>query len=61
MKFSQLKALLQENGCYLLRQGSNHELWYSPITKRKFTVARHGGKEVATATAKAIIKQSGVK
>ena len=35
-----LVPFLKENGCYFVRQGKgSHEIWYSPITKRKFPVA----------------------
>ena len=34
-----LKKLLKEAGCTLERQGGgDHEIWYSPITQRHFTV-----------------------
>jgi hypothetical protein len=34
-----LKKLLKEGGCWFDRQGKDdHEIWYSPDTKRKFPV-----------------------
>ena len=34
-----VKATLSENGCTLVRQGKgDHEIWQSPITKRRFMV-----------------------
>jgi hypothetical protein len=34
-----LKEILLENGCWFLRQGrGDHEMWFSPISNRPFTV-----------------------
>ena len=32
MRYSELKKLLTKEGCYLQREGRNHEIWYSPKT-----------------------------
>jgi len=54
----ELKEVLEEAGCYFHRQGrGDHEIWYSPKTKRYFTVdcgtkSRH--------TANASLKQAGL-
>jgi len=54
----ELKRLLREAGCELRRQGrGDHEIWYSPISRRCFTVdnsvkSRH--------TANAVLKQAGL-
>ena len=54
----QLKKLLLENGCCFERQGKgDHEIWYSPLTHRRFVVdsdikSRH--------TANAVLKQAGL-
>ena len=35
----QVKKILSANGCYLLRQGrGDHEIWFTPILNRPFTV-----------------------
>ncbi|MBD2037575.1 type II toxin-antitoxin system HicA family toxin [Leptolyngbya sp. FACHB-321] len=53
-----LKKLLSESGCFFERQGKgDHEIWYSPITERRFVVdsaikSRH--------TANAVLKQAGL-
>ncbi|MCQ1833408.1 type II toxin-antitoxin system HicA family toxin [Neorhizobium galegae] len=53
-----LKELLEKAGCHYHRPGKgDHEIWYSPITKRYFTVdhsvkSRH--------TANAALKQAGL-
>ena len=34
-----VKAILRENGCSFVRHGKgDHEIWYSPINKRRFMV-----------------------
>ena len=53
-----LKKLLINAGCNLERQGKgDHQIWYSPITSRRFVVdnsikSRH--------TANAVLKQAGL-
>ncbi len=53
-----LKKLLVRAGCNLERQGkADHEIWYSPLTNRRFVVdnflkSRH--------TANAALKQAGL-
>ena len=60
MKYAELERKLRAAGCCNI--GSNdHPVWYSPITKRKFTTGHHKSKEVAKGTLKSIEKQSGVK
>ena len=50
--------ILSDNGCYFVRRGKgSHNIWYSPIKKRPFTVVtkienRH--------TANGILKDAGV-
>lgn len=61
MKISELKKLLKKNGCYFIRDGDNHEIWYSPTTKQQFAVPRHNSKELPTGTEKTIKKQAGLK
>jgi hypothetical protein len=54
----ELKRLLAEAGCTFQREGrGDHEIWYSPITRRYFTVdkgmkSRH--------TANETLKQAGL-
>jgi predicted RNA binding protein YcfA (HicA-like mRNA interferase family) len=54
----ELRKLLTEAGCYLVRQGKgSHEIWFSPITQRTFTVpANIDGRPLANA----ILKQAGL-
>ncbi|HUO45117.1 MAG TPA: type II toxin-antitoxin system HicA family toxin [Burkholderiales bacterium] len=54
----QLKKILLEAGCRFERQGKgDHEIWYSPISNKRFPVdsnikSRH--------TANAVLKQAGL-
>ncbi len=59
MKTAELTRLLQKNGCYLYRNGSNHDIWFSPITRKQFAVPRHK-KEVKPGTARNILKDAGI-
>ena len=50
---------LSEYGCYYVRHGKgDHDVWYSPITKRHVTV---DGKIKSRFTANAVLKQAGIK
>src|SRR6266851_3632089 len=43
-----LADLLREAGCRFERQGKgSHEIWYSPITRRTFTVPANNGRKAA--------------
>lgn len=61
MTYAELKRLLKKNGCYLLREGRNHEIWFSPITKKQFQIGRHSKEEVASGTLNSIKKDAGLK
>ena len=61
MKISELIKILKKNGCYKERSGGNHDIWYSPITKRLFQVPRHSSQEAGTGLTNAIMKQAGLK
>lgn len=53
-----VRDILKENGCSFLRRGKgDHDIWYSPITKRNVTV---DGKIKSRYTANEILKQSGI-
>ena len=60
MKTTELLKKLHEAGCTLMRHGANHDIWYSPITGKRFPVPRHTSKEVASGTLKDIAKKSGI-
>lgn len=61
VKTSELKKLLSKSGCYLYREGTNHEIWFSPVTGKKFQVPRHDSKEIAVGTANNIKRCAGLK
>lgn len=61
MKYSKLISELIDAGCYLIRHGSRHDIWYSPITNKMFPIPRHDSKEVPNGTEKSIRTASGCK
>lgn len=60
-KVSEKKRQLKKAGCYMLREGGNHEIWYSPITGKQFAVPRHDAQELKKGTEKNIDKAAGLK
>jgi mRNA interferase HicA len=60
MKYSELKRILRKNGCSFDHSGGNHEIWYSPMTGKKFPVGRHDSQEVAPSTFAQIKRQAGI-
>ena len=46
MKTGDFTFELISKGCYIKRNGSNHDILYSPITKRKFQIPRHKSQEL---------------
>ena len=60
MKTSELIRILKAAGCYVIRHGGKHDIWYSPITQKKIPLGRHGNKEVAKGTAESILKDAGI-
>ena len=61
MKISELIKLLKKNQCFLIEHGTRHDIWYSEITGKKFTVPRHKSKELPVKTAESIMKTAGLK
>ncbi|MGQ2909084.1 MAG: type II toxin-antitoxin system HicA family toxin [Aliihoeflea sp.] len=54
----ELKRLLEESGCHFHRDGrGDHEIWFSPISNRYFTIDR-GTK--SRHTANETLKQAGL-
>ena len=41
MKRAKLLAYLTERGCYLVREGKKHSVYYNPESERSSTVPRH--------------------
>ena len=43
MKYRQLYAeLIAADSCYVVRNGGNHDMWFSPITGNIWPIPRHG-------------------
>ncbi len=61
MRYGELEKLLRKNRCTVLREGANHCIWYSEITKKKFPVSRHKMQEVPKGTLDSILKSAGLK
>jgi predicted RNA binding protein YcfA (HicA-like mRNA interferase family) len=61
MKFSELKKILRDNGCYKHSEGARHENWFSPITNRMFQVGRHNTEDVKKGLLSRILKDAGLK
>ena len=61
MKISEMVKRLKKAGCYIVRAGTNHDIWYSPVTDKYFIVARHPSKELKSGTANSIMRDAGLK
>jgi len=61
MKFSELKKILRDSGCYKHSEGARHENWFSPITNRMFQVGRHNTEDVKKGLLSRILKDAGLK
>lgn len=54
----ELKRILVEHGCRFVRHGKgDHEIWFSPMTGRTFTVDAGTRKRF---TANGVLKQAGI-
>jgi len=60
MKTSELLKKLKKNKIRLIRHGSRHDIYYSPITDKEFPVPRHST-EIKTGTLHSILKDAGLK
>ena len=61
MKYSEVERKLKAEGCYFVRDGKKHPIWFSPITGYEFQLSHHKSEEVKFGTLKSISKTSGVK
>jgi predicted RNA binding protein YcfA (HicA-like mRNA interferase family) len=56
--YPELARRLRRAGCEFVRQGKgSHEIWFSPITKRSFSVPRN---TVKVHTANNVLKDAGL-
>lgn len=60
MKYNNLYSELLAAGCYITRNGGNHDIWYSPKTGDKMPIPRHGSHEVPKGMEKKIRKVMGI-
>lgn len=60
MKKQELLKLLKKNNCEVLRSGSRHDIWFSPVTGKQFAVPRHKA-EIPIGTLNNILKDAGLK
>jgi predicted RNA binding protein YcfA (HicA-like mRNA interferase family) len=51
-----LAGIAAKNGCHIKRHGAEHDIWINPQTGNTARIPRHPSKEVATGTAKNIIR-----
>lgn len=61
MKYSEFEAELSAAGCYVIRSGGSHRIWFSPLTNSMFPLGHHGAKEVPNSTVRNVRRLSGVK
>lgn len=61
MKYSEVEKKLKKAGCYWVKDGKKHPMWFSPITGRFFQLGYHRSEEVKDGTLKSISRDSGVK
>lgn len=48
-------------GCYFVSHGKEHDVWYSPITKKYIRVSRHKNQELKGGTLHGMLKDAGLK
>jgi predicted RNA binding protein YcfA (HicA-like mRNA interferase family) len=60
MKYSEIERKLRDAGCYFYRRGGNHDIWFSPITRKSFSLSRHKSEEAPIGTVRSISFGSGV-
>ncbi len=60
MKEHELIKLLKKQGIQFVSHGARHDLYYSPITNKCFTVPRHK-KEIPKGTAESILREAGIR
>ena len=60
MRYSELRRQIEAVGCYIVRNGANHDIYYSPITELKFPVGRHMSEDVPKGTERSILRKAGL-
>jgi len=60
MKYSEVERKLKKEGCYFIRDGKKHPIWFSPLSGKEFQLSKHRSEEVKIGTLKSISRDSGV-
>jgi len=60
MKYSEVEHKLKKEGCYFIRDGKKHPIWFSPLSGKEFQLSKHRSEEVKIGTLKSISRDSGV-
>jgi len=60
VKVSELLKILKKNGIKFDSHGGDHDIYYSPITEKRFPVPRHQSKELKKGTLKSIMRMAGL-
>jgi predicted RNA binding protein YcfA (HicA-like mRNA interferase family) len=60
MKTQELDKLLKKSKCRIIRHGAKHDIWYSEITEKQFSVPRHKA-EIPVGTLNNILRDAGLK
>ena len=62
MKYSELKRLLNKQGCYCYEEGVRHEKWMNPVVEGAITViGRHDKEDVKKGTLNGILNDLNIK
>lgn len=59
MKTAELLKIIKKSQCYLIRHGKCHDIWFSPVTDKQFSVPRHKD-EIKPGTLKNIMEDAGI-
>jgi hypothetical protein len=54
MKYSEIERKVKKAGCYYVRDGKRHPIWYSPLTGKEFDLSHHRSEEAKFGTLKSI-------
>ena len=60
MKYSEIHRKLKKAGCVIIRNGSSHPIWKSPLTGLLFETSYHESEEAKPGTVRDIARRSGV-
>jgi len=61
MKITEFLKQASAIGCYFVKHGKEHDVWYSPVTGHYFRVPRHGSQEIKKGTLHSMSKDAGLK